>query len=133
MFHPIRLQRLHLENRQELMLTEFAPGRAFPATHHLQAEYVRVEPDRFLGVGHFDHDVIASIDLYRHISCSLCTHLGDRVDKCLNRLRARYHRLPVQHEVGHTSNSQLTPARFLLPHGIHSILRLQETSDSSRV
>src|SRR5689334_25377278 len=64
-FRAIGLQLLDFKNRHELMLAELAPGSSLAAAQHLQSEHVLIELHRFLGVGDFDYDMVATVDLNR--------------------------------------------------------------------
>src|SRR5262249_1530679 len=105
MLHAVGLQFLYLEDRHELMLTQLAPRRAFTPSQHLQAKHIRVKPDGLFGVGHFDHDVVAAIDLDRHRLLSthevfrlLSMNALNGTDKGLDGLRTRDTLADVHHK-----------------------------------
>jgi hypothetical protein len=67
---PVWLQPLHLEDGHELMFTQLAPGRAFATSQHLESEDVGIELHRLFCICHFDHNMVAAVNLYRHESLS---------------------------------------------------------------
>jgi len=68
--HICRLEFLHLENGEELVLAKFEKRVAFAAVELFQIENIFVKCDRFFYVVHLDGDVIASVNLHTH-TCSL--------------------------------------------------------------
>jgi hypothetical protein len=91
---PVWLQPLHLEDGHELMFTQLAPGRPFAASQHFESEDVGIELNRLFCIGHFDHNMVAAVNLYRHESLSgqlilsvPRTDAVDRAEKDVDRLR----------------------------------------------
>src|SRR4249920_2501501 len=66
MLRAIRLQLVHFKDRHELVLAQLAPGGAFAAAEHLQAEDIRIEFHRLLGIGDLNDDMVTSVDLDCH-------------------------------------------------------------------
>jgi hypothetical protein len=69
-FDPVWLQALHLEDGHELMFTQLAPGRPFATSQHFESEDVGLELNRLFCIRHFDHNMVAAVNLYRHESLS---------------------------------------------------------------
>ncbi len=66
MTNPIRLDLLHFENGEKLVLTQFQKSVAFATIHFLQIKDVFVKFYRRFYIIHFDREVIASVNLHAH-------------------------------------------------------------------
>src|SRR4029077_11951522 len=66
MAHVCGLEFFHLENREELVFTEFEERVAFAAVQFFEIENVFVKRDRLFDVIHLDRDMIASVNLHAH-------------------------------------------------------------------
>src|SRR5438132_10357231 len=66
MTNPIRLNLLHFENGEKLVLTQFQKSVAFATIHFLQIKDVFIKFYRRFYVIHFDREVVASINLHAH-------------------------------------------------------------------
>src|SRR5689334_14551825 len=63
---PVRLQSIHFENGQELVLAQFEKGIAFTFIELLKVEHVPVKRHCLLDVIDLDHHVITAVNLDRH-------------------------------------------------------------------
>src|SRR6266480_76996 len=66
MTDPVRLNLLHFENGEKLVLTQFQKSVAFATIHFLQIKDVFIKFYRRFYVIHFDREVVASINLHAH-------------------------------------------------------------------
>src|SRR5438477_5484294 len=66
MTNPIRLDLLHFENGEKLVLNQFQKSVAFATIHFLQIKDVFIKFYRRFDIVHFDCEVIASINLHAH-------------------------------------------------------------------
>lgn len=66
MAHVRGLEFFHLENREELVFTEFEERVAFAAVQFFEIENVFVKRDGLPDVIHLDRDMIASVNLHAH-------------------------------------------------------------------
>jgi hypothetical protein len=66
--HVRSLNFVDLENREELMVTQFEESVALAATHLFEIENILVKGHRLLNVINLDRHMIASIDLHAHMS-----------------------------------------------------------------
>jgi hypothetical protein len=57
---------LAFKHGQELVLAEFEKGVAFTFVQLFEIENVLIKRHRFLNVAHFDRNVVAAVNLYRH-------------------------------------------------------------------
>jgi hypothetical protein len=66
--HVCSLHFVDLENGEELVLTQLEERVALAAAQLLKIENILIKRHRLVDVVHFDGNMIASIDLYAHIS-----------------------------------------------------------------
>src|SRR5438874_3225535 len=63
---PVRLELLHFENGQELMLAELKKRIALAALKLLQVEYILIELYRRLHIIHLNGQMVTSINVHAH-------------------------------------------------------------------
>jgi len=63
---PVGLQLLHLEDSEELMLTDSEESVAFSFIHFLELEDILVKRHCFRHVVHLDRNVVDSVDTHTH-------------------------------------------------------------------